>query len=40
MVADQFDLPQHLEERQIEGSAGRRWRVRPPVEIDIPPGGR
>ena len=38
-AADQIDLPRHLEQRQIEGSAGKKWRARPPTEIDISPGG-
>jgi hypothetical protein len=38
-AADQIDLPRHLEQRQIEGSAGKKWRARPPAEIDISPGG-
>ena len=38
-AADQIDLPRHLEQRQIEGSVGKKWRVRPRAEIDISPGG-
>jgi len=38
-AADQIDLPRHLEQRQIEGSAGKKWWARPPAEIDISPGG-
>jgi len=39
-AAYQIDLPRHLEERQIDGSAGKKWRARPPAEINISPGGR
>ena len=38
-AADQIDLPRHLEQRQIEGSARKKWRACPPAEIDISPGG-
>ena len=34
-AADQINLSRHLEQRQIKGSAGKKWRARPPAEIDI-----